>query len=188
MVLSRHAPRTRGDVVVFHRRRGHGDALDRPARGVRVRGDARDGRAERGGGRGGAATGDSRGVSDATRRDATRRERRVYEQRARGRARETSEEEALFSFVFIPTVEPHHDQPKARARPTTTHSTNSTNSTLDRSRPLDRRARRTRARAFRSHHTPPITVTTHRTPSRPCTRIHAHRVVLRRLERVTTGP
>ena len=147
MVLSRHAPRTRGDVVVFHRRRGHGDALDRPARGVRVRGDARDGRAERGGGRGGAATGDSRGVSDATRRDATRRERRVYEQRARGRARETSEEEALFSFVFIPTVEPHHDQPKARARPTTTHSTNSTNSTLDRSRPLDRCARRTRARA-----------------------------------------
>ena len=132
------------------------DALDRPARGVRVRGDARDGRAERGGGRGGAATGDSRGVSDATRRDATRRERRVYEQRARGRARETSEEEALFSGVFIPTVEPHHDQPKARARPTTTHSTNSTNSTLDRSRPLDRRARRTRARArvpFPSHPT-----------------------------------
>ena len=72
MVLSRHAPRTRGDVVVFHRRRGHGDALDRPARGVRVRGDARDGLAERGGGRGGAATGDSRGVSDATRPDATR--------------------------------------------------------------------------------------------------------------------
>ena len=165
MVLSRHAPRTRGDVVVFHRRRGHGDALDRPARGVRVRGDARDGRAERGGGSGGAATGDSRGVSDATRRDA--RERRVYEQRARGRARERGR-----GGVFIPTVEPHqhHDQPKARARPTTTnsmHSTNSTNSmnsmnsTRARSRPLERRARSNdalarptrslRARAFPSH-------------------------------------
>ncbi len=149
LVLSRHAPRTRGDVVVFHRRRGHGDAPDRPARGVRVRGDARDGRAERGGGGGGAATGDSRGVSDATRRDA--RERRVYEQRARGRARERGR-----GGVFIPIVEPHHDQPKARARPTTTNSMNSTNSTrptrptLDRSRPLDRRARCTRVR---SHHT-----------------------------------
>ena len=151
MVLSRHAPRTRGDVVVFHRRRGHGDALDRPARGVRVRGDARDGRAERGGGGGGAATGDSRGVSDATRRDA--RERRVYEQRARGKARET---DFGRGGVFIPTVEPHHDQPKARARPTTTHSThstnstNSTNSTLDRSRPLDRPRS---PRAFPSHPT-----------------------------------
>ena len=149
LVLSRHAPRTRGDVVVFHRRRGHGDALDRPARGVRVRGDARDGRAERGGGGGGAATGDSRGVSDATRRDA--RARRVYEQRARGRARERGR-----GGVFIPIVEPHHDQPKARARPTTTNSMNSMNSmnstrpTRARSRPLERRARSARVR---SHHT-----------------------------------
>ena len=146
LVLSRHAPRTRGDVVVFHRRRGHGDAPDRPARGVRVRGDARDGRAERGGGGGGAATGDSRGVSDATRRDA--RERRVYEQRARGRARERGG-----GGVLITIVEQQHDQQKARARPTTTNSTRRprpTRPTRERSRPLDRRARCTRVR---SHHT-----------------------------------
>ena len=187
MVLSRHAPRTRGDVVVFHRRRGHGDALDRPARGVRVRGDARDGRAERGGGGGGAATGDSRGVSDATRRDATRRER-ASSVRTEGEgkgARDRLRKRRRF-----------HTHSRTTSRPTK-GARATDDDALDQLDQLDARpiapARPTRspnarARAFRSHHTPPITVTTHRTPSRPCTRIHAHRVVLRRLERVTTGP
>ena len=65
LVLPRDAPRTGGDVVVFHRRRGHGDAPDRPARRVRVVGAADDERAERGGGGGGVATGGARGVSGA---------------------------------------------------------------------------------------------------------------------------
>jgi len=74
LVLPRDAPRTGGDVVVFHRRRGHGDAPDRPARGVRdvVGGGADDGRAERGGGGGGVATGGARGVSGAERSDRRR--------------------------------------------------------------------------------------------------------------------
>ena len=65
LVLPRDAPRTGGDVVVFHRRRGHGDAPDRPARRVRVVRAADDERAERGGGGGGVATGGARGVSGA---------------------------------------------------------------------------------------------------------------------------
>ena len=192
LVLSRHAPRTRGDVVVFHRAAGM--AMPRSSRAGRSSPRRRARRACRTRRRWRRRC--DRGLARSERRDETRRERassvrtegkgkgartrkrRRFHTHSRTTSRQTkgaraTDDDELDELDELDEFDATDARTIAPARTT---------------RSLERRARSTDALAPRACvPITPITVTTHRTPISTWTRIHAHRVVLRHLDRVTMG-